>query len=300
MIGVVRLHPQATFCDMNRRPIGTISPATTMLLRAWSMWQRAQGNSESTVHARAARVGALEAHSGRPAGEATADDVLAYLASLTSRSTKATYYSHLRAWFVWLVRAGHRVDDPLTAIPAPRAPRRQPRPVASAHLTRVLATPMRRRTRVMILLAAYEGLRVHEIAKLRGEDVDLIGNELLVLGKGEVEAVLPIHAAVAAIARTMPARGFWFPTHVGNSAGRGHVLARSVSDIIGDVMRRAEVPGSAHSLRHWYATELLAAGADVRVVQTLLRHASLQTTQIYTLVNEVQRRAAVARLPEVA
>lgn len=62
-------------------------------------------------------------------------------------------------------------------------------------------------------------------------------------------------------------------------------------------MHRLGVPGSGHQLRHWFATALLAGGADVRVVQTLMRHGSLSTTAIYTLVSDGQQRAALDGLP---
>jgi integrase/recombinase XerD len=76
------------------------------------------------------------------------------------------------------------------------------------------------------------------------------------------------------------------------------VRRESLSATISRAMHRAGVPASAHSLRHWYATELLEAGADVRTVQTLLRHASLNTTAIYLKVNADKQRAAGLALPK--
>ena len=102
----------------------------------------------------------------------------------------------------------------------------------------------------------------------------------------------------------MPSPGWWFPCYEPNALfpdGKGHVLPRSVSTIVGNVMTRAGVPGTAHSLRHWYGTNaLLAAGGNLRVTQELLRHASLQTTAIYTPVPDGDRRAAVMALPDLS
>jgi site-specific recombinase XerD len=75
-----------------------------------------------------------------------------------------------------------------------------------------------------------------------------------------------------------------------------HMHSKSVSDIIGQAMRRAEVPGTPHALRHWYGTILVASGADLRTVQTLLRHANLQTTAIYVQVADEKRAEAIDKL----
>jgi integrase/recombinase XerD len=148
----------------------------------------------------------------------------------------------------------------------------------------------------MILLAAYEGLRVHEMAKIRGEDVDLAAGTLRVVGKGGVDAVLPLHPLVAAEADWHPNRGYWFPSKTPGP----HIQRSSVSGIIGDVMTRAGVPGSPHALRHYFGTEVLkASGGQLLVAQQLLRHASVATTQIYAEVDDTDRRAAVLAMHAV-
>lgn len=269
---------------------------TLPVLQDWSKWQRAQGHSPNTIDARIRRVELFAETCGDPV-TATTDDVVSYMASLPAKlgkSTRATYFSHLRAWFDWLVKTERRDDDPTVRVPSPKSPARKPRPVTNHQLTLILGTRMHTRTRMMILLAAFQGLRVHEIAKIRGEDIDYTARQLRVVGKGGVDRTLPLHPLVEEFARDFPTRGFWFPA---KDDERGHIHGRSVSDITGDVLRRAGVPkGAAHRLRHTYATRLVQAGENLRVIQELLRHASLQTTQIYTGVTFEQQRAAMDRL----
>lgn len=223
-------------------------------------------------------------------------DVVRWLASHTewSTSTAATYHSYLRTWFSWLNLMDYRTDNPMVKIAAPRYPERVPRPVSDDDLLRLLCTPMHARTRVMILLAALAGLRVSEIARVRGEDFDLRTPRLYVVGKGQKRAWVPLHPLLVDVAATMPQRGWWFPANSRRSGS--HVLGKSVSDIIGQVMRRAGVRGTPHSLRHWTGTTLLDDGADLRTVQEILRHKSVATTQIYTQVSNERRSAALVLL----
>lgn len=272
----------------------------------WRTWQQAQGLSVRTIDARAWRVEELAKFTASDPATATSTDLTNFMATLAarhfrgrpmSRSSLATYHSHLKAWFAWLVKMGHRDDDPCLRVPAPRVAKRFPRPVTDRELEAIFAVTVRRRTRMMLLLAAFQGLRVHEIAKIRGEDVNLLDGQLRVVGKGGVDAVLPLNPLVAAEAQRFPRRGYWFTTYKGNATTDvGAVLARSVSDLIGDVFDRAGVDGGAHRLRHWYGTNLLNGGTNIRVVQQLLRHASLQTTELYTAVSYDQQRDAIASL----
>jgi site-specific recombinase XerD len=260
---------------------------------------QAEGHSRNTINPRVRRVQLFtERLDGRQPDEATTADVVGYMASLdVEPQTRATYYAHLRAWFDWLVKSGHRDDNPMDRMKAPRVPRAEPRPVSPAELERILSVRVRKRTRMMILLAALQGLRCIEIAKTRGEDVNLADGIIFVVGKGGVRATLQLHPLVAELAAEFPRRGYWFPTYKGNAAGEsGPILPRSVSHIVSEVFQRAGVSGGAHRLRHWHATELIQGGTDVRVVQTLLRHASLSTTARYTQVDSGQQRAAIDRL----
>lgn len=205
--------------------------------------------------------------------------------------TRWTYHGALAAWFGWLHTQGFRSDNPMDMIGKPKRPKSDPRPISSDDLTRLLCTAMRRRTRAMILLAAFEGFRVHEIAKVKGEHLDLVERTITVTGKGGISATLPLHHLVVEHAYMMPRRGYWFP-----GPTSGHQRRESVGGTIKEVMIRAGVPGSAHQLRHWFGTALVEAGVDLRTVQTLMRHQNLTSTAIYTAVTERRRAEGIERL----
>ncbi len=201
--------------------------------------------------------------------------------------------AYLRGWFKWLQLVDRRVDNPMVKVKSPKVPERVARPIADTDVPKLLNARMWSSTRAMILLALLAGLRVSEIARVRGQDVDLEARLLWVKGKGRRLRSIPLHPLLIELACTMPAAGWWFPM-------RGHppehMLGKSVSDVIGRTMRRAEVAGTPHSLRHWFGTSLLDDGNDLRTVQELLRHKSIQTTQIYTRVSTDRQRSAITAL----
>jgi site-specific recombinase XerD len=103
-----------------------------------------------------------------------------------------------------------------------------------------------------------------------------------------------MHPLVAALAATMPREGWWFPT----ASASGHVHRCSVSSAIKRAMVRAGVPGTPHAARHHYGTQVLrASGGDLRTAQRALRHASVQTTAIYTQVPDDALRRAITGIP---
>lgn len=262
-------------------------------MKIWAGDMAVQGLSLRTVEERLRIVAQFASTMACDPVRASRDQVSAFMGEHGwSAATRATYWSALRSWFGWLVHTGRRQDDPTTTLRGPKVPKWAPHPITTADLVRLLAQPLWHSTKAMILLAAYAGLRVHEVAKVRGEDIQ--GDVLRVQGKGGRVDYLPLHPVLVALSREMPKSGWWFPSP---ADPRVHVDRASVSAVVSRAMRRAGIVGTAHSLRHWYGTELVRAGVDLRTTQTLLRHESLATTAIYTRIDDGQRRAGVARLP---
>lgn len=264
------------------------------MLAAFRVHGIASGHSDRTISSREGTIRLLMAS----LDTLTADEseLLTWLASLdVARSSRATYRSHLRAWFAWLARTGRREDNPALDLPSVRAPRGIPHPMTPSEVTAILkacSDPRAATTEAYVLLAAFEGLRVHEIAKVRGEDFG--HGEVRVVGKGGVSATVPLHSKVAALAARMPKTGFWFPS----PTPEGHVSRVSVSLAITRAIKRAGVPGTPHSLRHHFGTQVLrASGGDLRTTQRALRHASPATTAIYTQIADETLFRAVSGIP---
>lgn len=260
----------------------------------WITWMQGEGMAARTVEERGAQLGRLSA-AGIDLYEPDPNDVALLLSNdQWKAATKRTYYSALRAWFLWRVRVGLQPENPLAAMRSPKVPRpRSHTRIADGDLDRILAACTRHRTRAMVLLAAYEGLRVHEIAKMRGEYI--YAGKLRVIGKGAVDDELPLHPLVAEIAEDFPRRGYWFPSY--SNPGEP-ISAQSVSSVLSKLLSRAGVPATGHGLRHWYGQHTLrASGGNLRVAQEALRHATPATTALYTHIDGDELREANEKLP---
>ena len=264
------------------------------LLALWSMWMRATGSADKTISTRLEGVRVLGAHAGAHPAELDTMDVVAWLASCRSQWTRRTYSSSARAWYAWLVEQGLRDDNPMTRIPKQAQPRSHPRPAPDQALRDVLASRHMGTTRAYLLLGAYQGLRAGEIGRVRGQDFD--GDWLSVRGKGDTRATIPVHPLVAPLRGSFPAFGYWFPGRDG-----GHVSGKVVSATVSAAFTRAGHPEvTCHMLRHWYGTQLQRATGDLRVTQELMRHASIQSTAIYTQVSTRSKVDAVRRVGTVS
>lgn len=252
-----------------------------------------QGLSARTITERIRVIRQITTVTGTDPAALTPQTISTWLTTLPSAATKNAYFTILRAWSTWLVQSDHRTDDPTTRVPRPRTPAGHPRPVTDTQLDAVLALPLRQDTRTKIILAAYAGMRVHEIAKIKGEDISPVAGTITITGKGGRTDTLPAHQLILQQATYYPCRGLWFPSPLDPSVP---VQAKTVSRVISDAFNRADAPATAHQLRHFFATSLLRAGTDSRIVQSLMRHESLATTGRYLAVDTDQQRTALSAL----
>lgn len=267
-------------------------------LAAWAAWcsDPKRRHSERTVTSRLGTIRRM----ARDVDPMTADGaaVEAWLDGLTvTDNSRATYWAQVCSWYAWLMRTGRRDDNPTATIDGTyRAERGEPSPVSEDDLVAILAKcedPRTGNVRAYVLLAALAGLRIHEIAKVRGEDVKR--GRLRVVGKGRYDTTIPLHPDLVALAETMPSAGWWFP---GQSAGSGHVSRVSVGAAIKRAMRRAGLSDDAtpHHLRHYYGTAVLTATGDIYKAQKALRHKSITSTQIYAKLADEALAEAIASI----
>ena len=204
--------------------------------------------------------------------------------------TRAAWHSMLNTFFRWATSSGLRDDNPMLNIPAAKRPRRMPRPISDIAFRNLLTQSVTNDLTAMLLLGGLQGLRVSEIARMHRKLIDVDNKTLRIRGKGGHEFVVPIHRTVLAHAKKMP-DGYWFVSERAN-----HVGGKTVSQRIRLHMIRCRVSGTAHSLRHYFCTELVERGADLRVVQELARHSQLSTTAIYVAATDTRKRAALEML----
>jgi integrase/recombinase XerD len=215
----------------------------------------------------------------------------------------------VRGFHRFLVLEGETTHDPAGAVTPPKPPMRLPKAISVESVEALLAassvgdTPESLRDRALLELLYGVGARISEAVGVDLDDLDAELGAIRLLGKGSKERVVPvgryaIEAVAAYVVRGRPAlaaKGRGGPALFLNQ--RGTRLSRQSAWAI--LRRAAERAGlrehvSPHTLRHSFATHLLDGGADVRVVQELLGHASVTTTQIYTMVSPHRLREVYA------
>jgi integrase/recombinase XerD len=250
--------------------------------------------------------------------DATEPDVTAFLRSLREggadqmplgASSAARTVVAVRGLHRFLLREGVRAQDPARDVRPPTPPRRLPKALSVDEVERLLAAaaagegPLPVRDRALLELLYGTGARISEAVGLDRDDLDLSSGAVRLRGKGGKERVVPVgsyalQAVEAYLVRARPALlagGPGTPALLLNSRG-GRLSRQSAWTVLRSAGARAGVRGavSPHTLRHSFATHLIDGGADVRVVQELLGHASVTTTQIYTLVTVDRLREVYA------
>jgi site-specific recombinase XerD len=252
---------------------------------------------------------------GRGAGWRSPDraTIRAYLAGLADRglapSSVGGRLAAVRSFYRHALRNGRIDADPLAGVRAPRRPSRLPRVLSVDEAAALVTAPRRgevrddalsRRDAAMLELLYATGMRISELAGLTLDRVDVERRRLRVVGKGTKERELlfgkPAADALRAyldgarpqlVARGQPSRAVFL-----NASG-GPLTARGARLVVERWVERTgvSVRTSPHTLRHSFATHLLEGGADLRVVQELLGHVNLQTTQVYTHLSDATLRS---------
>ncbi len=252
-------------------------------------------------------------------GQVTEAHVSSFLAALrtgderhrpVATSSAARSLTAVRGLHRFLALEGETADDPAREVAPPTPTSRLPKAIGLDEVTRLLdaaglgegSRPLRDRALLELLYGT--GARISEAVGLDVDDVDLDAGAVRLLGKGAKERVVPLGSYAVEAVQAWLVRGRPEPAAKGRAGPalflnqRGARMSRQTAwAVLQEAAGRAGISGhvSPHTLRHSFATHLLEGGADVRVVQELLGHASVTTTQIYTMVSIQQLREVYAQ-----
>lgn len=278
---------------MNTGIAKPIPNAWAALINGYLIAQTAAGRPRTTIGTRRGHLARLSRELGCPPLEVNKRLLEAWFAAQYQWQieTRRGYRNTLCSFFRWAYLNGHTPQDLSYALPKVKARKAVPRPAPEDvwHAAVDHADP---RVSVMLQLASV-GMRRAEVAQVHSNDLITDGPRLLVHGKGDKRRVIPISVALATMIAAgaaghtsgTAANGFLFPGKYD-----GHLSPRWVGRLCGNVM-----PGvwTMHTLRHRAATRAFRGTRNIRAVQTLLGHESVKTTEIYTLVDEDEVRAAM-------
>jgi integrase/recombinase XerD len=262
-------------------------------------------------------VDALAAAGVTDLGQVTEADVAGHLARLRegdeahpplAAASAARAIVAVRGLHRFAFREGLAAADPTREVKPPALPRRLPKALDVDQVFRLLSVPAEEgplapRDKALLEFLYGTGARISEAVGCAVDDLDLAAGAVTLHGKGGRTRVVPVGAYACEALQAYLVRGRPALAALASRSSRGAVFLnarggrlsrQSAWTILREAASRAGVPASPHTLRHSYATHLLDGGADIRVVQELLGHASVTTTQVYTLVTVERLREVYA------
>jgi integrase/recombinase XerD len=283
-----------------------------LILRFTNALWLEEGLSQNTLKAYGTDLKGFSAWLGKPLTEAAQEDIARYLGSRfragISAKSSARLLAALRKFYRYLLREGKISADPCAGIESPYLGRSLPETLSEAEVEALLAAPdpnqvLGLRDRCMLEVLYATGMRVSELVGLKSHQIDRNLGVARIFGKGSKERLVPLGEEALA----------WLKEYWGKSRplllGARHSKFVFVSQRAAPLTRQAfwylikryarqagiTKPLSPHTLRHAFATHLINHGANLRVVQMLLGHSSLSTTQIYTHVAQARLKELHAR-----
>jgi integrase/recombinase XerC len=265
-------------------------------------WLRSLGRSSNTIEARIRFLIRLNAwlqeqEIPRSLMTATADDLATWQRTISTMAVEsiANYVGHARGFYAWLARF-HHVPDASDLLERPRVPRRMPRPIDDQSLAEALRLADDR-MQVMLALMAFAGARCCEVALAERPHLrDRAATPTIILyGKGGKQRIVraPNDLGPMIDRIGVPARGRMVRTAAGHP-----LTATRVSQLVNAYLHSIGIPDTAHTIRHWYATNIYRITRDLRLVQEMLGHESPATTAIYTAYDPANADIMAAALGE--
>lgn len=270
-----------------------------LLLEGHLQWVRTWARPTTVTSRRRALTRYARAIAPTEPVHAERRQVEAWYEGLTTTATsRQCELAHVAGFYRWAVDLGHRDDDPTARIRRPKSRVYVPRPMTSADVRRALdEAPDRIRPWLMLMVGC--GLRCCEVAVLTAGDVHRDaggGGRLFVAdGKGGGQRWVPAPQPVLDSLTGLPRRG---PLFLRKDGRPGPVSAQLVSHLVNEHLHSVGIEGTAHALRHTYATRLHGEVGDLLVVRDVLGHRSVQTTQRYVQVEPRETLAAASRALE--
>jgi len=255
--------------------------------------------SKHTLRAYRKDLEAFSDYAGRKAGDIEMIDVRGFVAQQIknglNKATAGRRLASVRSFLNFLCREGHIKSNPAKLVTTPKTEKRLPNFLSVDDVFSLLEKPegigiLHARDRAILELLYSSGLRVSEIAELNADDVNTKEGLVKVRGKGKKERILPIGSKAIDAIKTYAVEKLLLKKKAGamflNRRG-ARLSDRGVRRIVVKYSRLIGVNGQIgpHTLRHTFASHLLQAGADLRVIQELLGHSSLSTTQKYTHID---------------
>ncbi|WP_194385209.1 tyrosine-type recombinase/integrase [Microbacterium luteum] len=269
------------------------------LLDYWGSYLAASGSTNKSIRERRIALAAMLRRTERTLLTVTRHDLIRDLGRPGIKaSTRSSYKSTYHGFFAWMQEEQFRADNPAVRLPKVRVPKVEPDPVTTDDIEYLLASGIYRRTRMWVLLYAYQGFRAQEIAAVHGtRSVDWDRRRLLSLdGKNGKEVWRPLHPVVWDQLETWRTSGWLFPSPRDHEK---HVTANNVSRVLSAAMKRAGIDHRPHQMRAWFATEMIDAGTPTIVVSAAMRHGDTQSIERYVRVKDESIERAMLALPRI-
>lgn len=265
------------------------------VIEQFSKYQAARGFSDRTIKRRALTLRQVEKLLAPAAlADASGDDLFAFIASKPSARTRHAYRSDLRVFYSWALKRGYVTTDPTILLDSIKVPKSLPRPFNGDLSVLLQIGPPR--TRLMIALGLYAGLRCAEIARLDASDIFTHTKPPYIAvrdGKGRKDRIVEMHPRIALELDGLPTSG---PLFINQRTGRT-VTPATVGRNIKNQLTRAGLTGVPHQLRHTFGTELArTAAGDLQLVARAMGHESMDTTRGYAQFSDERSARAISAM----